>query len=94
MRCQLALDRHYTQRKRVQKFATTLHLKDASLREARSTSGTDCTIVYLRKVDYTISTFQYLAGTIPGGKIMEWTAPAFEEVCLNCEINSYASATL
>jgi len=25
---------------------------------------------------------------------MEWTAPAFEEVCLNCEINSYASATL
>jgi coenzyme PQQ precursor peptide PqqA len=29
-----------------------------------------------------------------GGFIMEWTAPAFEEVCLNCEINSYASATL
>jgi len=28
------------------------------------------------------------------GGIMEWTAPAFEEVCLNCEINSYASATL
>jgi coenzyme PQQ precursor peptide PqqA len=26
--------------------------------------------------------------------IMEWTAPAFEEVCLNCEINSYASAQL
>ena len=26
--------------------------------------------------------------------IMEWTAPAFEEVCLNCEINSYASAKL
>jgi len=25
---------------------------------------------------------------------MEWTAPAFEEVCLNCEINSYASARL
>lgn len=25
---------------------------------------------------------------------MEWTAPAFEEVCLNCEINSYASAKL
>jgi len=25
---------------------------------------------------------------------MEWTAPAFEEVCLNCEITSYASATL
>jgi coenzyme PQQ precursor peptide PqqA len=29
-----------------------------------------------------------------GGIIMEWTAPAFEEVCLNCEINSYASAKL
>jgi coenzyme PQQ precursor peptide PqqA len=25
---------------------------------------------------------------------MEWTDPAFEEVCLNCEINSYASAKL
>ena len=23
---------------------------------------------------------------------MEWTAPKFEEVALNCEINSYASA--
>jgi coenzyme PQQ precursor peptide PqqA len=28
------------------------------------------------------------------GDAMEWTAPAFEEICLNCEINSYASATL
>jgi coenzyme PQQ precursor peptide PqqA len=25
---------------------------------------------------------------------MEWTAPKFEEVALNCEINSYASAPL
>jgi len=25
---------------------------------------------------------------------MEWTVPAFEEVCLNCEINSYASPKL
>jgi coenzyme PQQ precursor peptide PqqA len=25
---------------------------------------------------------------------MEWTAPKFEEVALNCEINSYASAAL
>jgi coenzyme PQQ precursor peptide PqqA len=30
----------------------------------------------------------------PLGEIMEWTTPAFEEVCLNCEINSYASAKL
>ncbi|MGA2099410.1 MAG: pyrroloquinoline quinone precursor peptide PqqA [Candidatus Acidiferrum sp.] len=29
-----------------------------------------------------------------GRNIMQWTAPAFEEVCLNCEINSYASAKL
>jgi len=29
-----------------------------------------------------------------GGFLMEWTAPAFEEVCLNCEINSYASAKM
>src|SRR5260370_37748165 len=33
-------------------------------------------------------------GLINWGIIMEWTAPAFEEVCLNCEINSYASAKL
>ncbi|OLB21126.1 MAG: coenzyme PQQ precursor peptide PqqA [Acidobacteriales bacterium 13_2_20CM_55_8] len=25
---------------------------------------------------------------------VEWTAPKFEEVALNCEINSYASAEL
>ena len=28
------------------------------------------------------------------GEHMTWTTPAFEEVCLNCEINSYASAKL
>lgn len=28
------------------------------------------------------------------GILMEWTTPQFEEVCLNCEINSYASAQL
>jgi coenzyme PQQ precursor peptide PqqA len=27
-------------------------------------------------------------------RTMEWTSPQFEEVCLNCEINSYASAEL
>jgi coenzyme PQQ precursor peptide PqqA len=35
-----------------------------------------------------------LSGEPSLGEIMEWTAPAFEEVCLNCEINSYASAKL
>jgi coenzyme PQQ precursor peptide PqqA len=29
-----------------------------------------------------------------GIEIMEWIAPKFEEVALNCEINSYVSATL
>jgi coenzyme PQQ precursor peptide PqqA len=29
-----------------------------------------------------------------GTKTMEWMAPKFEEVALNCEINSYASAAL
>jgi coenzyme PQQ precursor peptide PqqA len=28
------------------------------------------------------------------GGTMQWTAPTFEEVCLNCEINSYVSAKL
>jgi coenzyme PQQ precursor peptide PqqA len=28
------------------------------------------------------------------GSSMEWTEPKFEEICLNCEINSYASAQL
>jgi len=27
-------------------------------------------------------------------EIMQWTTPQFEEICLNCEINSYASAKL
>ncbi|MBZ5571683.1 MAG: pyrroloquinoline quinone precursor peptide PqqA [Acidobacteriia bacterium] len=25
---------------------------------------------------------------------MEWTTPQFEEISLNCEINSYASAAM
>jgi coenzyme PQQ precursor peptide PqqA len=39
----------------------------------------------------------YVRGSQPerlGEFIMQWTAPAFEEVCLNCEINSYVSAKL
>jgi coenzyme PQQ precursor peptide PqqA len=27
-------------------------------------------------------------------KAMEWTTPAFEEIDLSCEINSYSSAEL
>jgi len=29
-----------------------------------------------------------------GNTTMEWTTPQFEEICLNCEINTYASASL
>ncbi len=33
--------------------------------------------------------------TMPSEDVnMEWTTPQFEEVALNCEINSYASAAL
>ena len=47
------------------------------------------------RLDYTYSTFRQSPGMITAGEIiMEWTAPVFEEVCLNCEINSYASAKL
>jgi coenzyme PQQ precursor peptide PqqA len=28
------------------------------------------------------------------GTIMTWQKPQFEEICLNCEINSYAPAKL
>jgi len=27
-------------------------------------------------------------------EIMQWTTPQFEEISLNCEINSYASAEM
>lgn len=30
----------------------------------------------------------------PKERTMEWTSPKFEEICLNCEINSYANAEL
>lgn len=44
----------------------------------------------------------HLAGTVLlyrrvvflGVKVMEWTTPQFEEIALNCEINSYASAAM
>jgi coenzyme PQQ precursor peptide PqqA len=45
-------------------------------------------------VGYAYKTFTVHPHERLQGVIMEWTAPAFEEVCLNCEINSYASAKL
>ena len=52
-------------------------------------------VAFERYVGYAGSTFAVLAAKIfLGVFVMQWTAPAFEEVCLNCEINSYASAKL
>jgi len=31
---------------------------------------------------------------IPEFFTMQWSTPQFEEICLNCEINSYATAKL
>jgi coenzyme PQQ precursor peptide PqqA len=52
------------------------------------------TIDFAARVGYAYSTLAVRPPRCPLGEIMEWTAPAFEEVCLNCEINSYASAKL
>jgi coenzyme PQQ precursor peptide PqqA len=47
------------------------------------------------RVGYAYKTFTVLPlNDFLGVSNMEWTAPAFEEICLNCEINSYASAKL
>jgi coenzyme PQQ precursor peptide PqqA len=51
-------------------------------------------IDFTPRVGYANHTFAGLPAERLLGEIMEWTAPAFEEVCLNCEINSYASAKL
>ncbi len=42
----------------------------------------------------TIQELVKAANALTLGDTMQWTAPTFQEVCLNCEINSYASATL
>lgn len=44
--------------------------------------------------DLGYSRFTFTVHWWTAGGTMTWTAPAFEEVCLNCEINSYASAKL
>jgi len=51
-------------------------------------------IDFILRVGYANHTFAVQPWNDDWGKIMQWTAPAFEEVCLNCEINSYASAKL
>jgi coenzyme PQQ precursor peptide PqqA len=53
-------------------------------------------IAFDQGLGYASGTFaEVVAELISWGIIvMQWTAPAFEEVCLNCEINSYASAKL
>jgi hypothetical protein len=38
--------------------------------------------------------FSTCRNCVRGGKPMEWTTPQHEEIDLNCEISSYASAEL
>jgi len=33
-------------------------------------------------------------GSNTGGTTMEWTTPQHEEICLSCEVSSYANAEL
>jgi coenzyme PQQ precursor peptide PqqA len=54
-------------------------------------SGNDFADQKLASNGYTMQVFRPVLERI---EIMEWTAPTFEEVALNCEINSYASAAL
>ena len=63
--------------------------------------GLKLKVAHYRRIDFRakgpVCLFQLVAYSAKDekmGKIMEWTAPAFEEICLHCEINSYASAKL
>lgn len=78
----------------VQEFAT---LAVFSPRSRRRCGPVSCSggIDFVPMVGYTYENFGILMLNEFLGEItMQWTAPAFEEVCLNCEINSYASAKL
>jgi coenzyme PQQ precursor peptide PqqA len=51
-------------------------------------------LISIWRSGYTYGRDQGSEAWIDRENYMQWTAPAFEEVCLNCEINSYASAKL
>jgi coenzyme PQQ precursor peptide PqqA len=81
----------------VQNVASCICFRGKGLREA-ACGGSSLSTFFWSAVDfclrfgYSLSHSRSMLG--PMGENMEWTAPAFEEVCLNCEINSYASAKL
>jgi coenzyme PQQ precursor peptide PqqA len=79
----------------VQTPATTIHnIPNALQRAGRTAPIFPMTIDFRWRVGYPNQTLAVCPQSDYWGVIMEWTAPAFEEVCLNCEINSYASAKL
>jgi coenzyme PQQ precursor peptide PqqA len=58
-------------------------------------SGVPTRIIDLRFIRRKLwSGYDNLSGSIQRGEIMQWTTPKFEEIALNCEINSYASAAM
>jgi coenzyme PQQ precursor peptide PqqA len=50
--------------------------------------------IFIDEIGGRLYTTRAVRAVLGGLRNMEWTAPQFEEVALNCEINSYASAAL
>jgi coenzyme PQQ precursor peptide PqqA len=50
--------------------------------------------IFIDEVGGKLYTTQAVSLVLQGIETMEWIAPKFEEVALNCEINSYACAAL
>jgi len=50
--------------------------------------------IFVDEISGKLYTTRAVSAFLQGIDRMEWTAPKFEEVALNCEINSYASAAL
>lgn len=51
-------------------------------------------IAFLKVVDQQVQDIKNHSHPHCKEKAMEWKTPKFEEICLNCEINSYANAQL
>ena len=79
----------------MQYLATCICLRAKALRGAGGAAEISWGRIDFRvRVSYANGTFAVQPRYDLLGDTMQWTAPAFEEVCLNCEINSYASAKL
>jgi coenzyme PQQ precursor peptide PqqA len=80
----------------MQDLARCIPLRAKGLLRARGAAEISCGCIdFGRGLGYASETFAVQPrNDLLGEIIMQWTAPAFEEICLNCEINSYASAKL